>query len=825
MDISFRLFSERLRRVLAGEEVMLSDAAKQPIHNLNAEVEIVTSWLREFEYDISCLLFQKIAEEEIDDPDLATVMHKINCFTYESEKVIDTYINSITQQKSQSRYNKDICDALQRLQSRITEIKQRVQQLKHIDPEIMDNFRSVEAESGYFPASSSSKNRNTVGLDDRMEELLDLLIEGPTQLSVVAILDSIGLDKTAFTAEAYNSSYVKHYFDYLAWIPAPYQYDPDQLLDVVTVILLPFSMLSKIKDKDYEMKKVILGEYLMTKRYLIVLDDVWSADVLDAIQEILPDNQNGSRVLITLTLIEMVTSFQFENGENVRLDIVPTRGPLRVSYQGWPFLILYHGSISLEQNIEEAIEGPMGRLTVISCKLPFRLKPCFLYLSVFPAHLEISTRQLYQLWIAEGFIPDNSEATAEKYLEQLINRGFVDARRRRAGGTINTCSVRGRCRPALLTVAIEAEFIFLSFMVSERKSKKNVKRINVFDKQSDFVHFVDDDSHMHSLLYFTSKSDHLDPIDWGIICLMLEFLRVLDLGSLVLIQYPSGIENLFLLRYLKLNIPSLKILPSSLLSNLLNLYTLDMPFSYIDHTADEFWKMNKLRHLNFGSITLPAHPGKYCGSLENLNFISALHPCCCTEDILGRLPNLRNLRIRGDLSYNQSLLSKSLCRLSCLESLKLANESKMPRLSKIVLAEYLFPHGLTHLSFSNTDLMDDPMPALEKLPLLQVLKLKQNSYSGRKLNCGSDGFPNLKVLHLKSMLWLEEWTMGIGAMPKLECLIINPCAYLKKMPEQLRCIKSLNKFDCWWPQPELRQKLREFEDKEQCGIQLFPYGI
>ena len=181
--------------------------------------------------------------------------------------------------------------------------------------------------------------------------------------------------------------------------------------------------------------------------------------------------------------------------------------------------------------------------------------------------------------------------------------------------------------------------------------------------------------------------------------------------------------------------------------------------------------------------------------------------------------------MRGDLSYDQSLLSKSLCRLSHLKSLKLANESKMPRLSKIVLAEYLFPHSLTHLSFSNTDLMDDPMPTLEKLPLLQVLKLKQNSYSGRKLTCGSDGFPNLKVLHLKSMLWLEEWTMGIGAMPKLECLIINPCACLKKMPEQLWCIKSLNKFDCWWPQPELRQKLREFEDKEQCGIQLFPYGI
>ncbi|KAK9212216.1 hypothetical protein WN943_001598 [Citrus x changshan-huyou] len=155
MDINIRLFSERLRRVLAGEEVTLPDAAKQPIHNFHAEIEIVTSLLRDFEDDISCLLVQKIGDLEIDNPDLATVMDEINCFAYESEKVIGTFINSIAQQKSQSRYNKDVCDALQGLQSRITEIKQRVQQLKHIDFEIMDGLRSVEAESSYFPASSS----------------------------------------------------------------------------------------------------------------------------------------------------------------------------------------------------------------------------------------------------------------------------------------------------------------------------------------------------------------------------------------------------------------------------------------------------------------------------------------------------------------------------------------------------------------------------------------------------------------------------------------------------------------------------------------------
>ncbi|KAH9802508.1 NB-ARC domain-containing protein [Citrus sinensis] len=791
MDINFRLFSERLRRVLAGEEVALPDAAKQPIQNLHAEIEVVTSWLRDFEYDMSWLLLQKIAEDENDNPDLRTVMDEINCFTYESEKVIDTFISSITQQKSQSGCREDICDALQGLQSKIIDIKQRMQQLEHIDSRIINELKSIKAQAGNFPASLSFKNRDTVGLDDRMEELLDLLIEGPPQLSAVTILDSIGLDKTAFAAEAYSGNYVKHYFDCHAWVQEPYTCYADQILDIIIKFLMPSS----------------------------------SIEVWDIIREILPDNQNGSRVLITLAKIDTVTLFQFENGQNIRLDLVPTGGPLRVTYQGWPFHILYHGSISLEENKREAIAKPIFLQSVAYCMLPFPLKLCCLYLPVFPAHLEISTRQLYQLWIAEGFIPDNSEATAEKYLEQLINRGFVEVKKRRAGGTINTCSIRSRCWPSLLVVTLNAEFVFSPILDPKGESRKNVKRFFALEQQSDFAYLDDYYPHLHSLLYFTSESDHLDHIDWQKICEMYKLLRVLDLGSLVLNQYPSEIENLSLLRYLKLNIPSLKSLPLSFFNYLLNLYTLDMPFSYIDHTADEFWKMKKLRHLNFGSITLPAHPGNYCGSLENLNFISALYPCCCTKDLLGRLPNLRNLRIQGDLSYNQSLLSKSLCRLSCLESLKLANESKMPRLSKIILAEYVFPHSLTHLSFSNTDLMDDPMPALEKLPLLQVLKLKQNSYSGRKLTCGSDGFPRLKVLHLKSMLWLEEWTMGTGAMPKLECLIINPCAYLKKMPEQLWCIKSLNNFNCWWPQPELRQKLREFEDKEQCGIQLYPYGI
>ncbi|KAK9214155.1 hypothetical protein WN944_006143 [Citrus x changshan-huyou] len=172
-----------------------------------------------------------------------------------------------------------------------------------------------------------------------------------------------------------------------------------------------------------------------------------------------------------------------------------------------------------------------------------------------------------------------------------------------------------------------------------------------------------------------------------------------------------------------------------------------MPSSYIDHSPEDIWMMQKLSHLNFGSITLPAPPKNYYRSLKNLIFISALHPRSCTPYILGRLPNVQTLRISGDLSHYHSGVSKSL-------------------------------------------------------------------------------FLQLKILHLKSMLWLEEWTMGAGAMPKLESLIMNPCAYLRKLPEELRCRKSLRKLELHWPQPELRQRLRAFENMEwRYDIQFYPSGI
>ncbi|XP_078153977.1 putative disease resistance RPP8-like protein 2 isoform X2 [Carex rostrata] len=61
--------------------------------------------------------------------------------------------------------------------------------------------------------------------------------------------------------------------------------------------------------------------------------------------------------------------------------------------------------------------------------LSFVLKSCFMYFAAFPEDHIISAKDLVQMWVAEGFIPqeDNRtlEETAENYLEDLVYNFFI----------------------------------------------------------------------------------------------------------------------------------------------------------------------------------------------------------------------------------------------------------------------------------------------------------------------------------------------------------------------------------------------------------------
>ncbi|KAH9751240.1 Disease resistance protein RPM1 [Citrus sinensis] len=401
------------------------------------------------------------------------------------------------------------------LHSKIIDIRNRMEQLPPSD----NDFDINERRDKLIHLLIEGQPRVDESEFERgREELFDLLIEGPPRLSVVAILDGIGFDMTAFAADAFNNNHVKFYFDCHAWnLSVSIAYDFGKILDDIIKSVMPPSRVSVIIGEDYQLKKSILRDYLTDKKYFIIWNDL---------VEFLPDNQNGSRVLITLFW------FELQNGEKIQPDSVLVGGPLiRIKYEAWQFFILHYGNTPLENYIgQKAIPTIWSQIHSV-WELPFHLKVCCIYLCVFPPTIEISTRQLCQLWIAEGLIPGNynSEGMVEEYLKELRNSGLIQVDKIRAGGTIKACYVPSYVYAALRWVAEKIGFVKL-YSNLEEISLGNAKR---------------------------SKSQHLALTNWENFWKKFKHLRVLNMGFAVLDQYPSGLENLFHLKYLKLNIPSL----------------------------------------------------------------------------------------------------------------------------------------------------------------------------------------------------------------------------------------------------------------------------
>jgi hypothetical protein len=97
--------------------------------------------------------------------------------------------------------------------------------------------------------------------------------------------------------------------------------------------------------------------------------------------------------------------------------------------------------------------------------LPRHLKPCFLYLGVYPEDFEIPVKQLINLWVAEGFIQHtdhkvSSEKVAEDYLKELIDRSLVQmASVIRTNGKAKTCHVHDLLRDFCISKSVEEKFL------------------------------------------------------------------------------------------------------------------------------------------------------------------------------------------------------------------------------------------------------------------------------------------------------------------------------------------------------------------------------
>ncbi|KAK8527818.1 hypothetical protein V6N12_055017 [Hibiscus sabdariffa] len=330
--------------------------------------------------------------------------------------------------------------------------------------------------------------------------------------------------------------------------------------------------------------------------------------------------------------------------------------------------------------------------------LPPYLRPCFLYLSVFPEDYEIEADRLVELWVAEGIVSSEGdggeimEDVAEHRLAELVERCMLQVGRRSPMLKIETCRMHDLMRELCLTIAKKEDFLCIiddpSFPPPNNRAVRRIVShqpilfgcIKSYPVRS--MLFFHNSFQVEALAeaflsprMFKYREEHEDDVNavcnsvllnvfllwklqgcWRHLFNKFKLCRVLDFANSSdneACKVPSSIGNLIHLRFL--NLRTFKFIwpwiPTSL-GNLRCLQTLDLrisndgPFYGSVYIPNVIWRLEQLRH-----VYLPEEMDEKTKlklhTLRNLQTLVNFNTKNCFATHLSKLTNLRKLKLFG----------------------------------------------------------------------------------------------------------------------------------------------------------------------------------
>eukprot|EP00268_Persea_americana_P036338 TRINITY_DN3580_c0_g1_i7.p1 TRINITY_DN3580_c0_g1~~TRINITY_DN3580_c0_g1_i7.p1 ORF type:complete len:304 (-),score=37.73 TRINITY_DN3580_c0_g1_i7:309-1220(-) len=138
--------------------------------------------------------------------------------------------------------------------------------------------------------------------------------------------------------------------------------------------------------------------------------------------------------------------------------------------------------------------------------LPYYLKPCFLYLGIFPEDYEFNSRRIILLWIAEGLIQqkDNNimEDVAEYYLEELVGRSMIQVASKKSNGSVKRCRVHDLLRDLSISEARQSSFFTMHNDNGTSSSSASVRRLILYGNIDGYKHINRSIATLRSILWF-----------------------------------------------------------------------------------------------------------------------------------------------------------------------------------------------------------------------------------------------------------------------------------------------------------------------------------
>jgi hypothetical protein len=206
--------------------------------------------------------------------------------------------------------------------------------------------------------------------------------------------------------------------------------------------------------------------------------------------------------------------------------------------------------------------------------LPSYLKPCLLYLNIFPEDHKIMRDKLIWRWISEGFVYSQKQESSlyevgDSYFNELVNRSMIQPVGIDDEEKVEACCVHDMILDLICSISNEENFVTI-FDIMERENsnlQSKVRRLSIRKNKVDVP--TTSLPHVRSLTF--SAYAIIDQVPLISTC---RVLRVLDLEGCT-ISDIGFVENLLHLRYLGLKGTNVMVLPREI-GKLRFLQTLDV---------------------------------------------------------------------------------------------------------------------------------------------------------------------------------------------------------------------------------------------------------
>nr|XP_017218255.1 PREDICTED: putative disease resistance RPP13-like protein 3 [Daucus carota subsp. sativus] len=555
------------------------------------------------------------------------------------------------------------------LKKRITVIKKRRNEYGINDilatPNVQQKNRTL------LRTTAIDNQVDVVGFEDDIKALMAQLDSTDPSLKVISIHGMGGLGKTSLATKLYNSNELSH-FDTRAKVCVSMDYN---IKDVLKRLIKSFmgleheKELSKMDEQDLlqHTRKLLQGQ----GRYIAVIDDIWDIKAWEVIKIAFPNDENGSRIIITtrnkkvaetvddkcfvhqLQFLKEEESWKLfckkakpttPTMEKLGMEMVGKCGGLPLAIVVLSGLLLQNRSYEYWSKVKEHIWRHLKDesvdieeiLSLSYDNLSSQIRDCFLYLARFPGDHIIGAHQLKLLWIAEELIPEDNtgsgvvkEDLANDYLNDLISRNLIQIATVHWNGKVLECRVHDLVHELARNKAMEHKLLVTFDSSQQHRNSIHLlegqPRQAIYNGIGEYFELSggrSDCLKMRSLA-LNNLSGRVNLQEMKLMYTRFKKLKVLDLTSVNSERIPEEIGDLVLLKFLGLmggiSEEALVIPPS--IGKLKRLQTLCGSDYKCYKLPREIWELKELRHLTFGYYSGSIKIGNNQKKLETLSLV------------------------------------------------------------------------------------------------------------------------------------------------------------------------------------------------------------